>query len=301
MAIRGVIPGTGASNLGKSEDAAHSSGDVGVPAMTVRQNTAAALGGSDGDYQPLITDSSGRLHTTIGSLPASTNTIEIVGDVAENANAAGNPVLTGGRYDATPRTLGNTDVGAFALDADGALHIADGGNTITVDGTVTASNTAGDIAHDATDSGNPIKIGGKAYNLDGTAPGTAVAENDRVHFIGDVYGRQFVETVHPCFWKATDNQSSAQTDTALVSAPGSGLSLYVTDIIISNGATAGNVKLVEDTASAADIVEVMYFAVNGGAVINLKTPLKLTANKDLGYTSVDCTTHSITVSGFTAP
>jgi hypothetical protein len=299
----------------------------------------------------------------IVTLPASTNTIEVVGDAAENAVAAGNPVLIGGRYDATPRTLGDTDVGAIALDADGAVHITDGGNTITVDGTitanlsatdnavldqielntdpllvvgggaeatairvtlandstgvlsvddnggtltvdgtVTASNTAGDIAHDSADSGNPVKVGGKAYNLDGTAPGTAVTEADRAQFITDVYGRQFVETVHPNLWDASDNQSTAQTNTALKAAPGAGLSLYITDIIVSNGATAGNIKFVEDTAGTpVDKVEVMYFAVNGGAVIPLRTPIKITANKDFGYTSVSVTTHSITVSGFIAP
>ena len=77
----------------------------------------------------------------IVSLPASTNTIEIVGDAAENAAVAGNPVLVGGRYDSSSRTLGNGDVGAIALDADGAVHISDGGNTITVDGTVDLGST----------------------------------------------------------------------------------------------------------------------------------------------------------------
>lgn len=103
-------------------------------------------------------------------------------------------------------------------------------------------------------------------------------------------------------WSITDNQSSAQTNKQLKAAPGSGLSLYITDIIMSNGATAGNIKLVEDTTGTpVDIVEVMYFAINGGAVIPLTVPIKLTANTDLGYTSVTCTTHSITVCGFTAP
>jgi hypothetical protein len=71
------------------------------------------------------------------SLPASTNTLEVVGDAAENAAAAGNPVLTGGRYDLTPRTLGDGDVGAIALDADGAVQVSDGGNSLTVDGSLT--------------------------------------------------------------------------------------------------------------------------------------------------------------------
>ena len=58
-----------------------------------------------------------------------TNTIEVVGDVAENANAAGNPVLIGGRYDSSARTLGNTDVGALALNASGhvLIDVVDGG------------------------------------------------------------------------------------------------------------------------------------------------------------------------------
>ena len=64
--------------------------------------------------------------------------LQVQGAAAENAAAAGNPVLSAGRYDATPRTLGDGDAGAIALDADGAVQISDGGNTITVDGTVTA-------------------------------------------------------------------------------------------------------------------------------------------------------------------
>lgn len=102
-------------------------------------------------------------------------------------------------------------------------------------------------------------------------------------------------------WSVTANYGAAQTDTALKAAPGAGYSLYITDVIISNGPTAGSVKLVEKTASSTDIMELMYFAINGGASISLQTPIKLTANENLGITSVTCTDHSITVCGFTAP
>lgn len=47
---------------------------------------------------------------------------------------------------------------------------------------------AGTIAHDGIDSGNPVKIGGKAVS---TAP-TAVAANDRVDAFFDLQGRQIV-------------------------------------------------------------------------------------------------------------
>jgi hypothetical protein len=80
----------------------------------------------------------------IVTLPASTNTLEVVGDVAENENAAGNPVLTGGRYDSSVRTLGNTDVGALALDPTGALYVREylgQAGSILVTGTTNAVTT----------------------------------------------------------------------------------------------------------------------------------------------------------------
>lgn len=54
------VPGTGATNLGKAEDAAHSSGDVGVMALGLRKDTPSAVAGTDGDYIPLIVDQTGR-------------------------------------------------------------------------------------------------------------------------------------------------------------------------------------------------------------------------------------------------
>ena len=59
----------------------------------------------------------------VTSLPASTNTIEVVGDAAEDAAVAGNPLLSGGRYDNSERTLDNGDVGALALDPTGAVYV----------------------------------------------------------------------------------------------------------------------------------------------------------------------------------
>lgn len=71
-----------------AEDAASANGDKGVQVLTVRKDTAAATSGTDGDYQPLITDSSGRLHTlnhhgrtlktVSGSLTADTDVIAAV-------------------------------------------------------------------------------------------------------------------------------------------------------------------------------------------------------------------------------
>lgn len=74
-----VIPGTGATNLGKAEDAAHSSGDVGVMLLAVRKDTATQLAGTDADYSPLINDASGRLHARVGVIDAGETHIGEIG------------------------------------------------------------------------------------------------------------------------------------------------------------------------------------------------------------------------------
>ncbi len=52
----------GTDTPAKAEDTAHASGDVGIMVLAVRADTAAALAGTTGDYIPLMTDSTGRLH-----------------------------------------------------------------------------------------------------------------------------------------------------------------------------------------------------------------------------------------------
>lgn len=59
-----VTPGTGASNLGKAEDAAHTTADVGVFALGVRNDTMADTTNTDADYSQISTDLKGRVITT---------------------------------------------------------------------------------------------------------------------------------------------------------------------------------------------------------------------------------------------
>lgn len=58
-----VTPGTAAANLGKAEDAAHSSGDTGVFALGVRNDALSAFSSADGDYTPIAVESTGRVVT----------------------------------------------------------------------------------------------------------------------------------------------------------------------------------------------------------------------------------------------
>lgn len=68
-----ITPGTAAANLGKAEDAAHSSGDTGVFALGVRNATLAAFTSADGDYSPLATGSAGEAIVSLAPFEARTS------------------------------------------------------------------------------------------------------------------------------------------------------------------------------------------------------------------------------------
>lgn len=56
-----IVPGVAATNLGKAEDAAHTTGDVGVLALAVRKDGVAEALSDDGDYTPLQVNEDGIL------------------------------------------------------------------------------------------------------------------------------------------------------------------------------------------------------------------------------------------------
>lgn len=64
--VTSLTPGTTASSLGKAEDAAHTTGDVGVMALGVRaaSPTERSAGPTDGDYEPFATNEVGAVWTT---------------------------------------------------------------------------------------------------------------------------------------------------------------------------------------------------------------------------------------------
>ena len=110
-----VTPGTSAAHLGKAEDAAHTTGDTGVAALSKRTDTAASSAGTDGDYATLNTDSTGRLWTNT-EMP----------DAAALADNTSNPTVPG--------------VAAFLMCYDGSTwDRCQGGLTDTDDGTIAAA------------------------------------------------------------------------------------------------------------------------------------------------------------------
>jgi hypothetical protein len=196
VAVSSIVPGTGATDLGKAEDSAHASGDVGVMTLGVRNdNGSTSFSGSNGDYTPLAVDQYGkqfsvseRVHNTnhtaadIGTFILSVrndgaanqaatlnNTYASISvdeygkmfhadnkaeDAAHTSGDQGSFIL-GVRNDSNAvMTSADGDYSPIAVNSNGAVAINDGGNSITVDGTVGVSGTvtvSGTVA--ATQSG----------------------------------------------------------------------------------------------------------------------------------------------------
>ena len=208
--VLSVIPGTGATNLGKAEDASHTSGDVGVMSLAVRQDSLLAFGG-DGDYAPLQVNGSGALYVVqsgdislaadtganeafnIASAQASSSQRGIVplikmndavsaptahidndwtyfqtnikgalyttGGEVEDAAVQSQPLLIGGRYDSSARTLDDGDAGAVALNASGHMLV---GGTVdlgsTDNGVLDAIAASLALLDNSIASGNELQV-----------------------------------------------------------------------------------------------------------------------------------------------
>jgi hypothetical protein len=127
--VTSVVPGTGATNLGKAEDAVHASGDVGVEVLAVRNDTLASLVDTDGDYAPLQVDANGALYVA-GSFSSNSEYNE---DAAHTTGDTGTFVLAVRNTAQAALTSTDGDYSPIAVEDTGAVQISDGGNSITVD------------------------------------------------------------------------------------------------------------------------------------------------------------------------
>lgn len=191
-----------------------------------------------------------------------------------------------------------------------AVNIQDGGNVITVDGTVNVDLNAGtntnevvgDVAADAAAAGNPVGVGGQAETMADAAPGTRVsADGDAVRMAADRDGAVYTHPHGPQTWSYHENSSSALTDATVHAAPGAGLSLYVTDIVVSTGAATAFNVFFEEGASAVLGPYYLEAIAGRGFSVHFQTPKKITANTALTVTTSAAIAHGIDVTGFIAP
>lgn len=131
------------------------------------------------------------------------------------------------------------------------------------------------VAHDAADSGNPIKIGAKATNAE---PAAVSATGDRTNLISDLVGKLIVlpyANPENFVSGAITSAMTGTTSTSLIAAPAAGLRNYITQITVSNAhATVGTDIVIQDGSGGTTIYTIPAAAVYGGAVVTFPTPLR---------------------------
>lgn len=166
MVATDVVPGTSATNLGKAEDAAHTTGDTGVMALSVRQDTPAALAGTTGDYQPPTTDDKSRLWTAPSDYGLEVVKGNISGSTTVNKFGAAHDFDTGDGevlvWDASDDsiTYGSNEASKYARDTWSASTTADIG--------IMSSDAAGtqNIEVQGTDGNGDLLV--QTFALNGT-------------------------------------------------------------------------------------------------------------------------------------
>jgi hypothetical protein len=123
-----------------NEDAVHASGDTGTMALTVRKDSAAATAGTDGDYQPPITDALGRLWVNCGT--GCSGGTQFAEDAASGNGDVG--TLAMARRTATPANTSGADLDYETLQMNaGRLWTSATIDTALPAGTATLGGTFG--------------------------------------------------------------------------------------------------------------------------------------------------------------
>lgn len=240
------------------------------------------------------------------------NSITVDGEVTANLSATDNGVLD--------NIDSNTDYGAvvgggaeatalrvtIANDSTGVISIDDGGNTITVDGTVAVTNAGLTELAAAIDTELQVDVVGalpagdnNIGNVDlasalpaGTNAIGKLAANSGVD-IGDVdvtsisAGTNNIGSVMPyaqvgSYVSGATSDITDTTATSVIAAQGAGVVIYVTTLMVSNSdATTGTVVNITDGSGGTTKWTGYAGPLGGGFVVNFNVPLVLTANTAL--------------------
>ncbi len=170
------------------------------------------------------------------------------------------------RQTATPANTAGTD-GDYEM-----LQISAG--RLWVDASGKSLTAIGSVAHDGADSGNPVKIGGRARSSEIAA----VSSDDRADLITDLVGKLIVmpyANPENFVSGAITSAMTGTTSTSLISAPAAGLRNYITQITVSNAhATVGTDIIIQDGSGGTTLYTIPAAAVYGGAVVTFPVPLR---------------------------
>lgn len=246
---------------------------------------------------------------TISAMPADATELPAAAALGDNT---ANPTVPGvasfsmcwdgATWDRCSGTSADTELSAAAAASDNFANPTTAGVlsfNMCWDG-ATWDRCAPDPAHDAADSGNPLKIGGKAESsLSGV---TLVADGDRT----DAYlGLDGVLITRPhanledIVQERTTNTDGASTGFASgLAAPGAGIRIYLTSCTISNSSASFATIDIRD-GTAGTVLWTFPLPATGGVTHNFTLPLKFTANTAVAFdASAATSTIAIACNGF---
>jgi hypothetical protein len=199
-----------------------------------------------------------------------------------------------GFYQSTPSAVTDGRSAAIGIDSQRRVKVSVDASTL-------------DVAHDAADSGNPVKTGARAVN----AMIAAVANNDRTDNVSDLYGRQLVGHIDPSMAVHKNKTYTAQQTGTDVWTPAGGKKIAVTSVIIGTyGTTAGRIILWfgdnADTTFTQDTDQVLVaasFAPSStskpGLVYTPATPVFCTtADREIHVTTDAAISFDVTIEGY---
>jgi hypothetical protein len=183
------------------------------------------------------------------------STATIAKETGGNLAAAATALQIIDDWDESDRAKVNIIVGVAGVSA-GSGAIDTGTQRVALATDTTVPNVTGNVANDAADSGNPVKVGGKAIT---TFP-TAVAASDRTDFNTDTYGRQFARTGREApagnIWTGINVASANAQATVTKASAGTG---------IRNVCTGFTVTLASSSTTAPAAIQIIINLIDGAS------------------------------------
>jgi hypothetical protein len=222
--------------------------------------------------------------------------LTVDGTVTANLSATDNAVLD--TIDAvldainaklvTGTVIGDVNLGA----TDNAVLDAIAASTAATETAVEIVDDWDSVHDSAASSDGPQLMA--AY--DSTKP-TAVGDGDAVRVLADASGR-LLAGVEPERFQATITSADAQTATQ-VKAKTAAKQMHILSLVVSTD-TAMNIQFQDDAGTPAVLIEQMYFAANGGAMLQFppEAPLVVATNQDLDVIASVAGNISVTVTGY---
>lgn len=307
--VASIVPGTGATNVGKAIDASVGATDTGVGMLVQRVDSPSTHTPASGDWVTPRVNSIGALWSIVRGIQTP-NGDSVLNDTADAVkvllvDSTGATITAGSEY-----TEGDTDatISGVAMlweDAADTMRAVSAAKPLPVAISANTTNTmevVGDVAHDAAAAGNPLRVGAKAESsLSGL---TLVADGDATDVFAGLDGVLIVRP-HAVLEdviqdRATNTDGASTAFAGGFAANGAGVRNYMTSITIANShATDACTVDIRDGAAGAVLWTLPVPANKSGVTHTWAVPLKFTANTAAAYdVSAAISTITISVNGF---